>query len=124
MPRAKQQSKKPQFELKGFVPCNLSADDKRNYQGWATQQTDFGRFMDSWLSDGYKVSFSSDSYHNCSLCSVTCVDPDNPHYGFTLAGRGPAWSDALGVAAYKHFIMLEGDWTEGIARPKDYDQWG
>lgn len=123
MPR--KQQKKPQGDWKGFVQCNLGKQEKIDAKKWIeAQETSELEAIEPLVSDGYKVSFSQDGYHSAALCSISCVDPENTNYGFTLTGRAPDMRSALFMALYKHFIMLECDWSGREASSDRSDPWG
>lgn len=123
MPRAKKQSK-PQFELKGWVPCDLTKDLKDAGKVWVAQHTDdLGGKVESLVSDGYKVSMSLDRIHDCFQASVTCTDPERDDYGFCLTARAPDVWSALGMLLYKHYIVLDGQWASREATASSSDKW-
>lgn len=124
MPRAKKQQK-PAFELKGFVPCDLTKDLKEAGKVWVAQHADdLSSNTEKLVDNGYKVSFSFDRVHDCFQASATCTDAENADYGFCLTARAPELWSALGLLMYKHYVVLDCDWNSREATPTTSDKWG
>lgn len=124
MPRSKKQDRK-QFDLKGFVPCNLGKQEKQDAQQWiAANAGEFFTLLEKIVGDGYKFSVSLDRFHDCFSSSLTCTDPDNSNIGWCLSGRAPdAWS-AVGMVLYKHLVVLDGVWDTREPSGDRDDKWG
>lgn len=124
MPRGKQQ-KRPQFELKGFVACDLAKDVREQAKAWVAEHSqDLGPKTEALISDGYKVSLSCDRVHDCFQASATCTDVDKDDYGFCLTARAPDVWSALGILLYKHYIVLDGEWASRASTASTSDKWG
>jgi hypothetical protein len=123
MPRPKKQQR-PQFELKGFISCDLSKDLKEQGKVWVAQHTDdLGAKVEALATDGYKISMSADRIHDCFQASATCTDAENADYGFCLTARAPDIWSALGMLLYKHYVVLEGEWASREATASSADKW-
>lgn len=120
MPAKKPAKKERQFN--GFVNCELDKETKELAKAWIKSQKDFDSIMERLL-DGYKLSISQDLYNDCYQASLTCTAEDNPNTGWCLVGRGPSYLAAIGMVAYKHLIVLEGQWGESEKRG-GRDEWG
>lgn len=124
MPR-KSSKKTDTPEWKGFVDCNLDKAMKEAAKKWiASNAADQMVKVSELVDDGYKVSFSLDRYHDAYQASMSYQVNGGPNSGYTLSARGPDLAGAVGMLLYKHFIVLEGDWSQGAKRSKDTDPWG
>lgn len=69
--------------------------------------------LERFLGDGYKVTQSFDTYHDCFTCSILTNDSDNPNTGRILTGRGNTMVKAFKQACYLHYEVFDGVWPEG-----------
>lgn len=123
MPRTKKRAQ--QSDWKGFVTCNLGKAEKDDARKWiAGYQKSLEDTICELVEAGYKVSFSQDRFHDASQTSLTCTDEESLNHGRTLIGRGPDLMSAFGMCLYKHFVMLDGDWSTREASEDSSDKWG
>jgi len=123
MPRGKPQ-KRPAFELKGFVACDLTKEVKEQGKVWVTDNApNLGAKVEALVSDGYKVSLSFDRVHDCYQASCTCTDAENGDYGFCLTARAPDVWSSLGMLLFKHYVVLDGEWASRAASASTSDKW-
>ena len=64
-----------------------------------------------FLERGYRVGFSSDFQRGSVICALTCRDTASKNSGKTMTSFASTWLQALNVAAFKHFYLLEEDWS-------------
>jgi hypothetical protein len=113
--------KKPAFEWKGFVSCELSTEDK-----YLLKTTDyaavypFDTTMPMLLEDGYKLSLSHDSKTSAYLAALTDNNPESDACGLCLTARGSSIYKAITALFYKHFVLLEDGWEAPIERDEEY----
>jgi len=97
---------------KGFISLELTDRQKAEVKAL---QADPDRVFDnvfSLIDDGYKISFSYDTYHDMYICSATGKDPKSPNNGLTLTGRGGKVLGAMAALWYKHDVVTERVWGE------------
>lgn len=119
MPRAKKAPRNtPDFDFKGFVTVNLTADDIARIEA---EEVDQGRLFDhlsSLLDKGYKFSCKIDPASGSVAATLMDVDPSRPAFGFGLSGWGGDLADAVQALLYKHFFLCQDGWpTELAGRP-------
>jgi len=82
--------------------------------GDAQAMEDLERFIEM----DYKVTLSKDVSHKSYLVALTCMDPNSPNAGLCLTTRGKDATNAIAMAAYKHFEVLKENWSK-IVQPPD-----
>jgi len=119
-PAPKQDTK---YEV-AFVQCELDKKTKEAVKTWDPKLEATMDGFDRLMSDGYKVSFSPDKYHDCIGVFATMPEKSHRHAGQCLTARGPNALMALKVLVYKHFTVLGEDWGTPVAQEKHRDEWG
>jgi len=114
--------KKSERPFHGFVTCDLDASTKESAKEWIKKQDGLDEIMERLL-DGYKLSISQDLYNDCFQASLTSTDENSPNFGWCLVGRAPTYLSAVGMVAYKHLIILAGEWSDSQSVSKR-DDWG
>lgn len=107
-----------------FVKCDLDKETKEHVKTWDPKFTATFDGLDRLLSDGYKVSFSPDKYHDCVGCFISNADVTHKHHGLILSARGPDWLAAAKVAVFKHFTILQENWGTPVDQRDQRDEWG
>lgn len=100
-------------EWKGFVDVQLSEDDKARIAGDVEGgEIDFWKVLASWIDEGYKLSISPDTAHNCVIATITSRLDGDPNFGYSLSARGPNAEGAVAALYYKdHVILEDGLWS-------------
>lgn len=124
MPKGKQQKKKQERPFHGFVPCDLSAEQKKEAKEYLAANVPTWDSLIKLIESDYKVSFSYDDYHSTFQCTLMATRATDPNYGWCLVGRAPDAQNAYGMVLYKHYMILDGLWTDGIAASGDDQDWG
>lgn len=121
-------SKKPTTTAKTwevqFVQCELDKATKAAVKAWDVKYTATFDGLDSLITEGYKISYSHDNYHDCVGVFMTMPKLDHEHHGYCLTARGPNWLEAAKVLVYKHFTILQANWGTVVNRAAERDEWG
>lgn len=107
-----------------FVQCELDKATKEKVKNLDPKLEQTMDGFDRLISDGYKISFAPDKYHDCVGVFATIADNQHHHYGQCLTARGPNALMALKVLVYKHFTVLGENWGTPVAQEKHRDEWG
>lgn len=107
-----------------FVSCELDKSVKEQVKAHDPKFTWTVDAIDRLMADGYKISMSPDKAHDCVGVYATIKDMSHKNYGLCLAARGQNYLTALKVLAFKHFNILEEDWTQGVSAKGDWDSIG
>ena len=111
----------------GFTPitfCNivLTPEAKQDYLLWEQSEgIDSDELLAVLVGTGFKMSLSYNDDKKVFNCSVTCKDDQNQNADKCVTSRGATLHQAMTVALYKHFVLLDdADWAEYSAE----DDWG
>lgn len=107
------------------------SDDRRPFinMSWTqTQEADFEEWLTSGpatdgsqeliseiLAAGLALKLSPYEESWCATIENTQLKPSGN--GYLLSGWSDTWQDALSVAYYKLFVLLEGDWSHPFVSP-------
>lgn len=108
-------------EWAGFVPCDLLADDKEQFDAWLLKMSEYvWTELQDALGSGLKFSLSYDATNECYVASLSGrPDPAGEHeFNAVLTARSGTDGDAIALLVYKHESLLEGDWWTALNRPK------
>jgi len=121
----KKGSEKDRFSWEvDFIRCELH---KANKEALAKYDLELEATFDTitrLVSDGYKLSVSSDKIHNCVGAYLTSPKSDSGARQRCMGGRGPDVFGALRCLAFKHNIVLGGDWANAQSADWENDAWG
>lgn len=101
---------------RGFVALELTEAQKI---GAKALREDAERLYDNvfgMIDDGYKLTFSYDSYNGAYVCSVTCRDKGSANNGLTLTARGGSTISAMASLWYKHDVVLARQWGNAVVQ--------
>jgi len=107
-----------------FVNLELSAADKLSVREYAAGLDDLDAALQAVYADGTKVTTKWDDRNNC-FAAFAFPPEDSDNAGLILTGRGAGVTRALRQLAYKHNVVLQGDWAQYHNRPQggDEDDW-
>jgi hypothetical protein len=106
---------KSNFQLKGYIRCELSSADKDAFKEWE-QGDDIinvnGRMIDI-VEDGYLLKIGDNG--NGFQASISANTTGKPWEGYVLTAHASYAKRALHLLWYKHSVMMEGDWSPWMA---------
>lgn len=106
-------------EWKGFVDVLLTDDLKEHARTWSeSEEYSFEDAATLLLEDGYKLTLSPDTKHNCVIATATGKAAACINVGYSLSARGPNASAATAVLFYKIYVLLQGQSWEGYEAPE------
>lgn len=123
MAQKSKSSARPSWEA-DFVSCELSKETKEQLKKWDVKGELTFDLVSKLVDDGYKLSISADKSHDCVgayLTSPSSVDGSRKRI---LSARGPDLFGALRAIAFKHAIVLEGEWGNVDNKYDPQDSWG
>lgn len=117
--REKREAQKPTNDnWKGFVNVELNTKEKEVVKAWRDDVAKLWGHLEGRIEDGYKVTFSIDTYNNAYVCGVTGRGKGDPNEGLTLTGRGGTLWGAVASFMYKDTVLLEGRWDSVAVQGK------
>jgi len=109
----------------GFVNIRLDEQQKQAFFTWLEGASGaIHQLIDDILSQQAKVSLAYDTKNQCYIVSVTgALMLDLPDR-FVSTSRAASLHEALGLTAWKHFYLCDGDY--GNYKPSDgsFMSWG
>lgn len=93
-----------------WVNYNLSDEQKHELKA---QTFDLDSALLRLTEEDLKVTISYDDYNQCYACFLIPKNKDSINYGSILSGRGSTPTKSVKQAAYLHWQIFEGNWTEG-----------
>jgi hypothetical protein len=123
MPKSPKQPARNAWEV-DFVNVSLDKLQKEQLKKWDTTGEVTSDTITRLVSDGYKLSISADKAHDCVGAYLTEPANSDGSRKRCLSSRGPDFFGALKALAYKHVIVLEGDWGDKAEHGEALDQWG
>lgn len=102
------------FELVGYVRCDLGKSDREPFRLWQGEQKDETLFdmLVKLCDSGYllKVGVGKEGHQ----ASLSACDTGGECDGYVLSAFASEGRDAVALLLYKHHILLEGDWTASL----------
>lgn len=102
------------FELVGYVRCDLGKSDKEPFRKWQEGQEDHALFdmLVKLCDSGYllKVGVGKEGHQ----ASLSACDTGTESEGYVLSAFASEGRDAIALLLYKHHILLEGDWSTSL----------
>jgi hypothetical protein len=102
------------FELVGYVRCDLGKSDREPFRSWQGEQEDHALFdmLVKLCDSGYllKVGVGKEGHQ----ASLSACDTGSECDGFVLSAFASEGRDAIALLLYKHHILLEGDWSASL----------
>lgn len=122
-------SKRPTQERKYsetvYIRCELDKQLKADLTAWLKGKHDFWAYIEKEIGAGLRFACHEDAYNKCFEARLTSMSLDAAVNTLVLQGRGPDLLSATQALFFKHYVVLEGDWTalerEGEGR---YSEWG
>lgn len=106
----------PAGNWKGFIECRLTADQLDGLMTWEFVDEDVWQLLISEVMGGYKFTIAYNPQNNSFVASLT-GGIATANSGYTLSAFAPDYSMAVRALAYKHMVILEGDWGRSKSLP-------
>ena len=99
-----------------WVNYTLSADQKAELK---SQTFDFDNALLRLTEEGMKVTIAYDDFNECYSCYLIPKSPDHTNAGCILSGRGSTPIKAVKQAAYIHWNIFDGNWSDARQSRRD-----
>jgi hypothetical protein len=110
---------KSSFNLRGYLRCELSADDKEHFRGWEADNGGAAAFeaLVKAVDSGYllKVGESGQGYQ-ASLCAATTGKEWD---GYVLTAHAASGQRAAALLVFKHGVLMQGNWSAWLTEEGD-----
>lgn len=103
------------FELSGYVRCDLGKSDREPFRTWQAEKTDAELFdmLVKLCDSGYllKCGVGKEGHQ----ATLSACDTGTEWDGYVLSAFSSEGRDSLALLLYKHHILLEGDWSAALS---------
>lgn len=102
------------FELAGYVRCDLGKSDREPFRKWQEAQADAALFdmLVKLCDSGYLLKCGVGKEGHQAVLSA--CDTGTEWDGYVLSAFASEGRDSLALLLYKHHILLEGDWSSSL----------
>lgn len=107
-----------------WVECDLNEEHKKHVKSLKMGPDKIIQGLDTLIGEGYKVSMMFEEKNDCVGIYCTAPRQEGQDFVMCLSARGPSVDKALMVLVYKHFEMLNSDWTGKLKAGSYIDPWG
>lgn len=106
-----------------FVNYDLTVSDKATLKEVSRNWDDCFQVVSQLTQEGYKLSFSWDSYSDCFAGYLSGVGKQCPNQGFILGARGNNPLKVVNALLYKHLTIFDGVWHDRVLGTKPDDDY-
>lgn len=99
-----------------FINVQLGKDDKEQLQTTDLTAEFPVSAIFALADEGYKFSIKKDEHNQTYVASLSDSRDSSDTFGGILTGRGATGLNAWYALAYRHFVILESDWTNADER--------
>jgi len=107
-----------------WVVCELPTPVKDRLKKEKVNEPAVFKSLDNLVESGYKFSLSRDERADCVGCYLTAPRNDGSTSVRCLSARAPTVAAAIMVLLYKHYEMLQEDWSGSLKENGLIDPWG
>jgi hypothetical protein len=103
-----------QFELVGYIRCDLGKSDRDPFRTWQEGQSDAALFdmLVKLCDSGYLLKCGVGKEGHQAVLSA--CDTNTEWDGYVLSAFAGEGRDSLALLLYKHHVLLEGDWSTSM----------
>jgi len=96
----------------GYIRCELTPQERDEFPHWVDSNHEkLFALLDTLLRQEITVSMLLDEDNAAYVARLTCVLGDEPAT-WILTGFHGTVAEALWLVLFKHFVILDSDWTE------------
>lgn len=109
----------------GFINIRLDDEQKANFYAWLEGASgSIHQLTDDVLGHGAKVSLAYDTQNSCYIVSYTGALVLGSNERYVVTSRAGTLHEALGLAAWKHFYLCDGDYGNYKPSNGSFMNWG
>lgn len=108
-----------EFEWKGFINVNLTADQKEAYRAWDIADDDVWDGIASYATAGIKIQLSFNKQNDKFNCTGTGQPESGDNSGYAVSAFGNSPYNAARVWLFKLSCVLPDVWTDFVGAADD-----
>lgn len=116
---ASKPANRKEFEWKGFINVNLSAEDKASFVAWDIQDGDVWDGIAQYAAAGYKIAISYNKQNDKFSVTGTGQPETGTNSGYAVSAFANSPYEAARVWLFKVTSVLPDDWTTYVTAAKD-----
>lgn len=105
-------------EWKGFLERNLTDGELEAADAWQPKPIQIFELVHALLEDGYDLSLSYNHNFKAATATIKDVRESRATGGYALSAKDDNGAAALKLVLYKHFTVLDRDWSQLLDQPK------
>lgn len=106
------QTQKKSVQWRGFKDVRLSDAQRDAYEHWDAEDGDVYLLLASAVASGFKFTMSYNGSNDTYTATLTGQEAaPAAAQGYSLSAFAPDFYNACRTLAYKHDLILEGDWS-------------
>jgi len=109
----------------GFINIRLDDEQKESFFAWLKDagQT-VSQLTDDALGEGVKIGMAVDHLNSCYIVTYTGALVLSSNERYVATSRAGTLAEALGLAAWKHFVLCDGDYGNYKPGNGSFLSWG
>lgn len=107
---SEKKKKKQNFKWQGYTNISIGISHEQAAIAYLDEANTTWEDMTSILQDGYSIKFAHDAEQNVIRCTLTCMNDEDPNYGWAMSAWGSDFYKALASALFKHIYIAKENW--------------
>lgn len=109
----------------GFINMRLDDEQRGDFNVWFSENSvEISRLLDDAVGDGVKFGLAYDDEHECYISTFTGALVGGSNERYTCTSRAATMVEAIGLAAWKHFVLTQGDYGNFKPANATFMSWG
>lgn len=105
-------------DWKGFLERPMSDEELEHADEWKPKPLEIFELVHAVVEDGYDLSLSYNHNFKAATATIKDVRESRVTGGYALSAKDDTAPMALKLVLYKHFTLLEKDWSKLLDQPK------
>lgn len=105
-------------DWKGFLERPMTEEELAHADEWKPKPLEIFELVHSLVEDGYDVSLSYNHNFKASTATIKDVRESRATGGYALSAKDDTAPMALKLVLYKHYTLLNKDWSQLLDQPK------
>lgn len=98
-------------EWRGFLDLRLTEGQLEELDAWKPKPSEVWQSVDLACEAGFRFTLSYNKHTKLASCTMICDDAKSKAGGYALSNADSDGALSLKMAIFKHFVLLQQDWT-------------
>lgn len=96
----------------GYVNLRITQEERGDFDLFCNENADdLETALETAIVDGLKLGVTYDAENSAYIATFTGAGCVGDKARFVLVARGQSYQEAVALLVYKHFVLLDGDWS-------------